>query len=99
VKDYHLYAQAAATHTAHSYTNVITQGAFGNPDYDLAPFTIYDAALGVNRAAWEVEAFVKNLTDTRAEIFISSTSAVKLTTTNQPRTAGVRFSYKFKVPD
>jgi iron complex outermembrane recepter protein len=99
VNDYHVYAQAVATHTAHSYTNVITQGAFGNPDYDLAPYTIYDAALGINRAAWEVEAFVKNLTDTRAEIFISSTSAVKLTTTNQPRTAGVRFAYKFKTPD
>jgi outer membrane receptor protein involved in Fe transport len=46
-----------------------------------------------------VEAFVQNLTDTRAEVFISSTSAVKLTTTNRPRTAGLRFSYKFSVPD
>jgi iron complex outermembrane receptor protein len=99
VNDYHVYAQAAATHTAHSYTNVITQGAFGSPDYDLAPYTTYDAALGVNRAAWEVEAFVQNLTDTRAEVFISSTSAVKLTTTNRPRTAGVRFSYKFSTPN
>jgi iron complex outermembrane recepter protein len=99
VSDYHWYAQAAATHTAHSYANVITQGAFGSPNYDLAGYTTYDAALGVKRAAWEVEAFVQNLTDTRAEIFISSTSAVKLTTTNRPRTAGLRFSYNFSVPN
>jgi iron complex outermembrane recepter protein len=97
--DYHLYAQAAAHHTAHSYANVITQGAFGSPNYDLAGYSTYDAALGVNRGAWEVEAFVQNLSDTRAEIFISSTSAVKLTTTNQPRTAGVRFSYRFANSD
>jgi iron complex outermembrane recepter protein len=99
VNDYHWYAQAAATHTAHSYANVITQGAFGSPNYDLEGYSTYDAALGVKRAAWEVEAFVQNLTDTRAEIFISSTSAVKLTTTNQPRTAGLRFSYSFSVPN
>jgi iron complex outermembrane receptor protein len=99
VADYHWYAQTAAVHTAHSYANVITQGAFGSPNYNLSGYSTYDAALGVTRAAWEVEAFVQNLTDTRAEIFISSTSAVKLTTTNRPRTAGLRFSYKFNVPD
>jgi iron complex outermembrane recepter protein len=97
--DYHWYVQAAAQHTAHSYANVITQGAFGSPNYNLAGYSTYDAALGVHRAAWEVEAFVQNLTDTRAEVFISSTSAVKLTTTNRPRTAGLRFSYKFSIPD
>jgi iron complex outermembrane receptor protein len=99
VADYHWYVQAAAAHTGHSIANVITQGAFGSPDYNLAGYTTYDAALGANRGAWEVEAYVQNLTDTRAEVFISSTSAVKLTTTNRPRTAGLRFSYKFSVPD
>jgi iron complex outermembrane receptor protein len=99
VADYHWYVQAAAQHTGHSYANVITQGAFGSPNYNLSGYSTYDAALGVHRDAWEVEAFVQNLTDTRAEIFISATSAVKLTTTNRPRTAGVRFSYKFSIPD
>ena len=97
--DYHWYVQGAAEHTGHSIANVITQGAFGSPDYDLSGYTTYDAAIGVNRGAWELEAFAQNLTDTRAEVFISSTSAVKLTTTNRPRTAGLRFSYKFNVPD
>jgi iron complex outermembrane recepter protein len=99
VADYHWYVQAGAQHTAHSYANVITQGAFGSPNYDLAGYSTYDAALGTSRGPWVVEAFVQNLTDTRAEIFISSTSAVKLTTTNRPRTAGLRFSYKFDVPN
>jgi iron complex outermembrane receptor protein len=99
VADYHWYVQAAAQHTAHSYANVITQGAFGSPNYNLSGYSTYDAALGANRGPWEVEAFVQNLSDTRAEVFISSTSAVKLTTTNRPRTAGLRFSYKFSIPD
>jgi iron complex outermembrane recepter protein len=99
VADYHWYVQTAAQHTAHSYANVITQGAFGSPNYNLSGYSTYDAALGANRGPWEVEAFVQNLTDARAEVFISSTSAVKLTTTNRPRTAGVRFSYKFSMPD
>jgi iron complex outermembrane receptor protein len=99
VADYHWYVQAAAQHTGHSYANVITQGAFGSPNYNLSGYSTYDAALGTNRGPWEVEAFVQNLTDTRAEVFISSTSAVKLTTTNRPRTAGLRFSYKFNIPD
>jgi iron complex outermembrane recepter protein len=99
VADYRWYVQAAAEHTGHSYANVITQGAFGSPNYNLSGYSTYDAALGTNRGPWEVEAFVQNLTDTRAEVFISSTSAVKLTTTNRPRTAGLRFSYKFSTPD
>jgi iron complex outermembrane receptor protein len=93
--DYTFHLQAAAQHTAHSYADVITQGALAPPDYELAPYTTYDAAAGVAKNAWEVEFYGQNLTDTRAQLFISSNSYVTLTTVNRPRILGIRMSYKF----
>jgi outer membrane receptor protein involved in Fe transport len=94
--EYLWHVQAAAQHTDHSYADVITQGALQPPDYELAPYTTYDASVGVSKDAWEAEFYGQNLTDTRAQLFISSQSYVALTTVNRPRVLGVRFSYKFK---
>jgi iron complex outermembrane receptor protein len=93
--DYVWHLQAGAQHTDHSYADVITLGTIAPPDYELAPYTTYDAAAGVAKAAWSAEFFAENLTDTRAQLFISSASFQTLTTTNRPRVMGVRFSYKF----
>jgi iron complex outermembrane receptor protein len=93
--DYLWHAQAGAQHTDHSYADVITQGTLAAPDYELAPYTTYDAAAGVAKDAWEFEFYGENLTDARAQLFISSASFTTLTTTNRPRVMGVRFSYKF----
>jgi hypothetical protein len=73
---------------------VITIGS-PPPDYLLAGYTTYDASAGVAKDAWSAEFFGQNLSDTRAQLYISSSSAQTLTTTNRPRVLGVRFSYKF----
>lgn len=96
--DYRWHAQAGAQHTDHSYADVITQGAVAAPNYELAPYTTYDAALGVAKNAWEAEFCGQNLTDARAQLFISSASYTTLTTTNRPRVLGIRFSYRFGDP-
>jgi iron complex outermembrane recepter protein len=93
--DYLWHVQAGAQHTDHSYADVITQGTLSAPDYELAPYTTYDASAGVAKDAWEVEFYGENLTDTRAQLFISAAQWVTLTTVNRPRVMGVRFSYKF----
>src|ERR1700722_8023698 len=93
--DYVWHLQAGAQHTDHSYADVINIGTIAPPDYELAPYTAYDAAAGVARDAWSAEFFAENLTDTRAQLFISSASFQTLTTTNRPRVMGIRFSYKF----
>jgi iron complex outermembrane receptor protein len=95
VGSYSWHAQVAAQHTDHSFADVVTQGVDGPPNYELAPYTTYDASLGVAKDAWALEAFGQNLTDTRAQLFISSAQFVQLTTVNRPRVLGVRFSYKF----
>ena len=93
--DYVWHVQAGAQHTDHSFADVITLGTIAPPDYELAPYTTYDAAAGIAKDAWSFEFFGQNLTDTRAQLFISSGSFQTLTTTNRPRVLGVRFSYKF----
>jgi iron complex outermembrane receptor protein len=93
--DYRWHVQAGAQHTDHSFADVITQGTLAAPDYELAPYTTYEASLGVAKDAWEFEFFGDNLTDARAQLYISSASYTTLTTTNRPRVLGGRFSYKF----
>jgi iron complex outermembrane receptor protein len=93
--DYLWHLQAGAQHTDHSYADVINIGTIAPPDYELAAYTTYDAAAGVAKDAWSAEFFAENLTDTRAQLFISSASFQTLTTTNRPRVMGIRFSYKF----
>jgi hypothetical protein len=89
------HVQAGAQYTDHSFADVINIGTIAPPDYLLASYTTYDAAAGVAKDAWTFEFFGDNLTDTRAQVYISSASFQTLTTTNRPRVLGVRFSYKF----
>ena len=89
------HAQLAAQHTDHSYADVITQGAIAPPNYNLAPYSTYDASLGAVKGAWEVELFGENLSDTRAQLYINSASWVTLTTVNRPRILGLRVIYQF----
>jgi outer membrane receptor protein involved in Fe transport len=95
LRDYLWHAQVGVQHTDESYADVITIGTIAPPNYLLAPYTTYDTALGVAKDAWTAEFFGQNLSDTRAQLYISSSSFQTLTTTNRPRVLGVRFSYKF----
>ncbi len=99
VNDYNAFVQVGATHQAHSYasTNQLTVELNGTTHtaYDDAGFSTYDAAAGIAKNAWSVQAYGENLSDTRANLFSFYNEYVKATTINRPRTIGVRFSYKF----
>jgi iron complex outermembrane recepter protein len=88
--DYKAFAQVGGTHQAHSYS------ATGNiQTYDQPGFTTYDASLGIAKDAWTAQLYGQNLTDTRADLFENGNQFVTAETINRPRTAGVKFSYKF----
>jgi iron complex outermembrane recepter protein len=89
-----MHFDASGQHTAHSYASVVTQGAFGDPSFDLAAYSSFDAAAGFASGVWEVEAYAQNLTDSRGELYKSSISGPTLTTVSRPRTVGIRFSLK-----
>lgn len=94
---YAAFWQIGAQHSAHSYASVLTtQDAFGNPsNYNLAPYTSYDASVGIGKGAWHAELFGDNLTDTRAQIDKNFDQWVLLTTVSRPRTIGFNVSYAF----
>jgi iron complex outermembrane recepter protein len=95
---YHTFAQIDAVHQSHSLatTDRLSVDLQGNSiAYDLPAFTTYDAALGVGKDAWLVQAYGENLTDTRAQLYANYTEFYKAVTVSRPRTVGYRFSYKF----
>jgi iron complex outermembrane recepter protein len=92
------FAQIDAVHQSHSLatTDQLSLDPQGNSTaYDLPAFTTYDAALGVGKDGWVVQAYGENLTDTRAELFANYAQWYKAITVSRPRTMGLRFSYKF----
>ena len=95
---YHTFAQIDAVHQSHSLatTDRISLDLQGNSiAYELPAFTTYDAALGVGKDAWLVQAYGENLTDMRAQLYANYTEWYKAVTVNRPRTIGLRYSYKF----
>ena len=90
VGDYKGFFQVGGTHQAHSYS------ATGNiQTYDQAGFSTYDASLGVGKNAWTAQAYLQNLTNTRANLFENGNQFVTAETINRPRTGGLKFSYKY----
>ena len=63
---------------------------FENPAYSTL-----DAALGIAKDAWNVEAYGENLTDKNVSLFTSTSQFVVAQTVLRPRVLGVRFGYKF----
>ncbi len=90
VGDYGAFWQIGGTHQAHSYS------ATGNiTTYDEPAFSTYDGSLGVSKDAWTAQVYGQNLTNTRADLFENGNQFITAETINRPRTAGVKFSYKF----
>jgi iron complex outermembrane recepter protein len=88
--EYKAFGQVGGTHQAHSYS------ATGNATtFDQPGFSTYDAAVGVGKDAWQAGFYGQNLTNTRANLYENNAQAINAITVNRPRTAGVRFSYKF----
>jgi iron complex outermembrane receptor protein len=63
--------------------------------YDLAAFSTFEAAVGVAKGGWSVQAYGENLTDTRAQLFANYYDFVKAVTVSRPRTLGLHLSYRF----
>jgi iron complex outermembrane recepter protein len=95
---YNAFAQIDAIHQSHSLatTDQLSVDLQGNTTaYDLPAFTTFDGALGVGKAAWLVQVYGENLTDTRAQLYANYSEWYKAITVSRPRTIGLRFSYKF----
>jgi outer membrane receptor protein involved in Fe transport len=91
--------QVGAVHQGHSLastTNVSLDAQGKAAVYDLAAFSSFEAAFGVAKDGWSVQAYGDNLTDTRAQLFANYYNFVKTVTVSRPRTIGLRMSYQFR---
>ena len=59
-------------------------------------YAIFNASAGVTSPdGWGAELYVRNLSDERAELHINRQDFIERTTTNRPRTIGLRIKYEF----
>ena len=100
---YNLYAQAAAYHTDHSFTqsgsnpelsaggNISTNYLrFENPSY-----TAYDASFGVGKGAWTANLYAQNLTNVITSTFTSTAQFALQQTILRPRVLNLEVEYRF----
>ena len=103
MNSYHAFAQAAATHTAHSYTQSSNSPALSSGSnvsttlirFENPAYTQYDATIGIAKDAWSVEAYAQNLTNVVTSTFTSTTQFVPAEAITRPRVLGLRMGYQF----
>jgi outer membrane receptor protein involved in Fe transport len=63
--------------------------------YDQPAYTTYDAAFGIAKDQWHVEAFGTNLGNSDASLFTSSAQFIQSQVPLRPRVLGVKVGFKF----
>ena len=87
--------QLGAKHAGDSVNSLVDTAT--EPQTNQNSYEIVDASIGTADLdkGWKAELFIKNLTDERAELHINRQDFIERTTTNRPRTVGLKFSYDF----
>jgi iron complex outermembrane receptor protein len=63
--------------------------------YDQPAYTTYDAALGISKDRWHIEAYGTNLGNSDASLFTSSAQFIESQVPLRPRVVGVKVGFKF----
>jgi len=63
--------------------------------YDQPAYTTYDAAFGVAKDQWTVEAYGSNLANSNASVYTTSGQFIKAEVPLRPRVLGVKVGFKF----
>jgi outer membrane receptor protein involved in Fe transport len=102
MSSYDWFAQAGATHTAHSFTQSGSQlppsGTTYTSNYlrfENPAYTTYDASIGVGKGAWTAKLYAQNLTNVLASTFTSNSQFALQETILRPRVLGLQFGYRF----
>jgi outer membrane receptor protein involved in Fe transport len=97
--DFAAFAQLGVVNQSNSLasTDRLSLDAQGHSiAYDLPPFITLDGAVGFSKDRWQVQLYGQNLSDTRAQLFESSSQYYTAITVNRPRTVGLHFSYRVR---
>ncbi len=89
------YARLDTVYTSGTY-NTYEQGPFSQLRVRMDAYTIMNLRLGLVKESWNVSVYVKNLTDTRADLFIDQASlGPQRALRNRPRTIGLNLRKTF----
>jgi iron complex outermembrane recepter protein len=91
------YAQWDIAHKGDMWDDLHVAGSNGFPRMLQPEYSIQNLRLGLNptSGAWLAEFYITNLTDKNAIIYTNTGNFDLRETTNEPRTYGVRLSYRF----
>lgn len=84
------FAQLVYQYTDDQISSIVSGASFTMDSYSTV-----DASLGYSRDNWTITLFGENLSDERADLFISNEDDIVKTTPNRPRTYGLRLSYRY----
>lgn len=84
------YWQLSSSYSSSSYSSLIVDERF-----QMDSYATFDGAIGVDFDNYNIELYGENLTDERAELFISNMDDIPRTVTNRPRTIGLRVSWDY----
>ena len=84
------FAQLVYQYTDDQISSIVPGASFNMDSYST-----WDASLGYSRDNWTITLFGQNLSDERADLFISNEDDIVKTTPNRPRTYGLRLSYRY----
>ena len=90
IGEYNAFGQVAGQYYGASFSTV---GTVDN--YRMGGWASMDAAVGVSKDAWNVQAFAQNLTDRNASLYTNSAQFILTEIPLRPRVAGIKFGYKF----
>jgi len=85
-----MYAMGSVLYADDSWSSIVAADRRKQDSY-----TTVDLSLGAVYENWNIELFVRNLTDERAELFYNVQDDIPRITTNRPRTIGVRVGFDY----
>ena len=87
---YNAFGQVAGQYYGGSQSTV---GTVNN--YYMGGWASLDAAVGISKDNWNVQAFAQNLLDRNATVYANAAQFILTETPLRPRVAGLKFGYKF----
>jgi iron complex outermembrane receptor protein len=90
INSYHTFAQFAEQYYGGSWNTVQSVNR-----YYQGGWASMDAAIGVSKDNWNVQAFAQNLLDRNASLYTNAAQFILTETPLRPRVAGIKIGYKF----
>ncbi len=90
VGNFNAYGQVVYSHTGSSYNEIRPSARTKQASYDILNFRV-----GIDQGDWGVDAYVNNVTNEVAQLYVSARPYEPSTTTNRPLNFGAKFWKRF----